>query len=681
MTKRSEPSPGIIARSRPSPAPGERAPGRTAWLRYAAAQYRVIGQAATHLPAFVAVYLMVYLIRFDGVLPVGVLEKGIAFLPVVLSVKLAAFVAMKCHRGWFRRATFADVVTLAEAITLGSIALAVVNQFLAGWAGVPRSVLIMDWAGTLLVLCGARGFQRLIHERYYFTAVSNRRAERALIVSAAEAGEAIIRTIHSQPYLGLKIVGVLDPDRATHGRILAGVRVLGSPEDVGRHAARHQAKVVLIPTPAVPPREVRALMTACCEAGLKARVVPGFDALLTGAMTVQPRDIDIHDLLCREPVRLDNESVGRFLCGRTVLVTGAGGSIGSELCRQVLAFRPERLLLLDHNENGLFFIERELRDRAAGTELVPCIASITDSARLRSIFDRFRPGVVFHAAAHKHVPMMEINPGEAIKNNIFGTRTLVDEALRASVDAFVMISTDKAVNPTSVMGACKRLAEMYVQARSEQTDARLVTVRFGNVLGSNGSVVPLFKEQIRRGGPVTVTHPDMTRYFMTIPEAALLVLQAATLGCGGEIFVLDMGEPVKIVDLARDLIRLSGFEVDREIAIVFSGLRPGEKLYEELYDLHEEGLPTPHPKIFLAKHRPCSIHRLRAQLDHLAQVANRPADQLLAALAELVPGYQPRAWADEGTSTASLELTTACDESRGFAIRCGSTLGGSFVDG
>lgn len=668
----------MIARSRP--APREQAAGRTAWLRYAAAQYRVIGHTATHFPTFVAVYLIVYLIRFDGSLPVGVLEKAIGFLPVVLSVKMAAFVAMKCHRGWFRRATFADVVTLAQAITLGSIALSVLNQFPAR-AGMPRSILIMDWAGTILVLCGARGLQRLIHERYYFPVVFNRRAEQALIVSAAEAAEALIKTIHTQPHLGLKVVGVLDPDRATHGRILAGVKVLGSPEDVGRHAARHQAKVVLIPTPAVPPREVRALMTACCEAGLKARVVPGFDVLLTGAMTVQPRDIDIHDLLCREPVRLDDESVGRFLCGRSVLVTGAAGSIGSELCRQVLAFRPERLILLDHNENGLFFIERELRDRVAGTELVPCIASITDSARLRSIFDRLRPGVVFHAAAHKHVPMMEMNPGEAIKNNVFGTRTLVDEALRASVDAFVMISTDKAVNPTSVMGACKRLAEMYVQALSEQTDARLITVRFGNVLGSNGSVVPLFKEQIRRGGPVTVTHPDMTRYFMTIPEAAQLVLQAATLGCGGEIFVLDMGEPVKIVNLARDLIRLSGFEVDREIAIVFNGLRPGEKLYEELYDPHEEGLPTPHEKIFLAKHRPCSSHRLRAQLDQLAQVANRPADQLLAVLAELVPGYRPRAWADEGTSTATIESTSACDESRGFAVQCGSALGGSFVNG
>lgn len=667
-TGRPKPSPGITNRSESVLASRARAPNVVGWLRFAAARCRVIGQLAIHLPAFAAAYLMAYTIHFDGTVPLSVLEKAIASLPLVLSLKSAAFVAMKCHRGWFRRATFADVVTLAEAITLGSVALTAVNQFLTARAGIPCSVLIMDWAGTLLLLCGTRGLRRLIHERHYFAASSNRRAERALVVSAAEAGEALIRMIHTQPDLSLKVVGVLDPDRATHGRVLAGVEVLGSPEDAGRHAARHQAQLILIPTPAVSAREVRALVTACHEAGLKARVVPGFDALLTGDLTVQPRDVDIHDLLCREPVRLDGESVGRFLRGRIVLVTGAAGSIGSEICRQILAFRPGRLILLDHNENGLFFAERELRDRAAGAELVPCVASVTDSARLRSTFNQHRPGVVFHAAAHKHVPMMEANPGEAIKNNVFGTRTLVEEALQAGVDAFVMISTDKAVNPTSVMGACKRLAEMYVHALSGQAEARLVTVRFGNVLGSNGSVVPLFKEQIRRGGPVTVTHPDMIRYFMTIPEAAQLVLQAGTLGSGGEIFVLDMGEPVKIVDLARDLIRLSGFEVGREIDIAFSGLRPGEKLYEELYDQHEQGLPTPHPKIFLARHSPCSIHQLRTQLDHLAQIVDQPIDQVLAALAAIVPGYRPRALEDEEPAAARLvSAKDYCDKSRGGA--------------
>jgi FlaA1/EpsC-like NDP-sugar epimerase len=471
--------------------------------------------------------------------------------------------------------------------------------------------------------------------------LATRSAERVVLVGSSERDLALVRAIQSQPHLGLRVVGLLDRDRALHGRVVGGVRVLGSPEDAPRHALRHGARTVLVPSAVGPGREVRALVEACTPASLKVQVVPALDALLNGAVTVQPRDVDIHDLLAREPVRLDGESVGKFLRGRAVLVSGAAGSIGSELCRQLLAFRPERLVLLDHSENGLFHVERELSSRAGATRLVARVASVTDPKRLRATFDEHHPAVVFHAAAHKHVPMMEANPGEAVKNNVFGTRTLVDEAVRAGVEAFVMISTDKAVNPTSVMGACKRLAEMYVQAQSGLTHTRLVTVRFGNVLGSNGSVVPVFKEQIRRGGPVTVTHPEMTRYFMTIPEAAQLVLQAGALGRGGEIFVLDMGEAVKVIDLARDLIRLSGLTEGREIDIVFTGLRPGEKLFEELYDPKEPRLPTPHPKIFTARHRPCSLHALRDQFARLAGVVDRPHAEVIAALREAVPEYRP----------------------------------------
>jgi len=333
--------------------------------------------------------------------------------------------------------------------------------------------------------------------------------------------------------------------------------------------------------------------------------------------------------------------VGRFLQDRVVLVTGAAGSIGSEICRQALTHRPGRLVLVDFNENGLFFVERELRARAGGVELVPVIANITDPQRIRAVFEQHRPAVVFHAAAHKHVPMMESNPGEAVKNNVFGTRVLVDEAVRAGAEAFVMISTDKAVHATSVMGACKRLAEMYVQARSAGAPTRLVTVRFGNVLGSAGSVVPIFKEQIRRGGPVTVTHPEMTRYFMTIPEATQLVLEAGALGHGGEIFVLNMGEPVRVIDLARDMIRLSGLTEGREIEITFTGLRPGEKLYEELYDDGEKPLPTPHPKIFSARHRACELSAIDVELERLARTVHLTPAEVIAALQSAVPDYRP----------------------------------------
>jgi len=618
----------------------ELARGWLARLLEVALQYRLMGLIVLHALAFASTYVLCHVIRFDGSIPQAYLATMLASLPLVVLLKLASFLATGSHRGLWRYTTVVDMTALAEAATLGSVALMAVGSLNSGRLPTPRSIVVMDWAGTILVLGGLRGSVRFFRERRY-PMPSARPLEPVLIVGAGAAGEAIARAIRGQSHLGLKVVGFLATDRATHGWTLAGVKVLGAPASIRRHAPRLGVQKVLVPTSAISAQDLRDLASICGELGVKIQVIPALDALLTGAVVARPRDVDIHDLLCRAPVHLDGEAIGRFLHGRLVLVTGAAGSIGSEICRQVLAFRPERLILLDHSENGLFFIERELRVPAGQTEVVPCVASITDAARLRDVFARYRPDVIFHAAAHKHVPMMEANPGEAVKNNVFGTRTLVDEAIRCGVEAFVMISTDKAVNPTSVMGVCKRLAEMYVQARSVQTSTRLVTVRFGNVLGSNGSVVPLFKAQIRRGGPVTVTHPEMIRYFMTIPEAAQLVLQAGTLGRGGEIFVLDMGEPVRILDLARDLIRLSGLKEGRDIEIVFSGLRPGEKLYEELYDQHEEGLPTPHPKIFLARHRPCALGWLQAQLGALARRLEGPPDEVVAALKDLVPEYRP----------------------------------------
>jgi FlaA1/EpsC-like NDP-sugar epimerase len=421
--------------------------------------------------------------------------------------------------------------------------------------------------------------------------------------------------------------------------VLAGVRVLGTPEEIGRAAARHRVQAVLVPAGSLPPLPLRALVTAGRAADVRVQVVPDLDALLAGTATIEPRDVDIHDLLPRDPVVLDGAAVGRFLKGRVVLITGAAGSIGQEICRQVLAYAPRRLILLDHSENGLFHVERELRTIAGGADVVACLASITDSRRIRTLLSDTRPDVVFHAAAHKHVPMLEANPGEGVKNNVFATRTPVDEVVRAGAEAFVMISTDKAVKPSSVMGACKRLAEMYVQALSGRVATRLVTVRFGNVLGSNGSVIPLFQQQIRNGGPVTVTHPEMTRYFMTIPEASQLVLQAGAQGRGGEIFVLDMGAPVKVLDLARDLIRLSGLEDSGEIEIIFTGVRPGEKLSEELYTTDEQPLPTSHPKILRARHRLGSLAQIRQGLADLARAVDSHPEAVIAALMRLIPEF------------------------------------------
>jgi FlaA1/EpsC-like NDP-sugar epimerase len=416
------------------------------------------------------------------------------------------------------------------------------------------------------------------------------------------------------------------------------VTVVGTAADLARLAQQLRVHTVLIPTPATPAALVREVVTACDLAGLKARTVPWIGDLIRGRVTVCPRDVDIQDLLARDPVELDGESIGRLVRDRVVLVTGAAGSIGSEICRQVLTFGPRRVVLLDHSENGLFFLERELRAAAGPGRVTPLLASICDAPRLRAAFATHRPEVVFHAAAHKHVPMMEENPGEAVKNNVFGTKNVVDEAVRSGAGTFVLISTDKAVNPTSVMGACKRLAEIYCHSLAGTSGTKIVSVRFGNVLGSNGSVVPIFREQILRGGPVTVTHPEMTRYFMTIPEAARLVLQAGALARRGEVFVLDMGRPIRVLDLARAMIRLSGLKVGSEVDIAFTGLRPGEKLHEELVGQGERRGPTNHPKVFVVRQQPTSPARLSAGLARLSRALDGAAEDVIDALTALVPG-------------------------------------------
>jgi FlaA1/EpsC-like NDP-sugar epimerase len=422
--------------------------------------------------------------------------------------------------------------------------------------------------------------------------------------------------------------------------MIGGLPVLGSPLRAPQIAVRMDAKEVLVISGALTGKQLRQLMEDCAQVDVMLKVIPAMEELLSGDYSFQIRDVDIDDLLRREPVQLSGEAIGTLLADRTVLVTGAGGSIGSEICRQVLRFRPRRLVLVERAENNLFLIDQELRRLKTETELFPCIADITDGARMDQILGAHQPAVVFHAAAHKHVPMMEDNPGEAIKNNVLGTKQLVELADRHAVQEFVMISTDKAVNPTSVMGVSKQIAERYVHAFSEVASTKFVVVRFGNVLASAGSVVPIFQEQIRRGGPITVTHPEIERYFMTIPEASQLVLQAAAMGKGGEIFVLDMGESVRIVDLAQDLVRLSGLEPD-DIEIVFTGLRPGEKLYEELYFDDEEMLPTPHPKLFVAYHRPYHLPEVNRLIDALRPIVHQPTAVISQQLQELIPEFCP----------------------------------------
>jgi FlaA1/EpsC-like NDP-sugar epimerase len=418
--------------------------------------------------------------------------------------------------------------------------------------------------------------------------------------------------------------------------------VLGTTNDLAEIAERKRIARVLITIANARGANIRRITELCRDARLDTKIIPGIYEIVGEKVNLSRiREVAIEDLLGREPVQLDEHVIGEALCSRVVLVTGAGGSIGSELCRQVCRFGPQRVLLVERFENALFEIHRELTEAFPTLQIDPCIADVTDATRMAQLFANYRPDIVFHAAAHKHVPMMEWNPGEAIKNNIGGTRVVADLSDQHGVQRFVLISTDKAVNPTSVMGATKRVAEIYLQALSSRSETKFVTVRFGNVLGSNGSVIPIFRSQIAKGGPVTVTHPDMKRFFMTIPEAAQLVLQAGAMGDGGEIFILDMGEPVRIVDLARDLVTLSGLRPDEDIEIKFSGVRPGEKLYEELASDAENADKTKHPKIFTGRIKTHAWDAVQIGVEALLDLASGHAlDRVRAALRELVPEYQ-----------------------------------------
>ena len=438
----------------------------------------------------------------------------------------------------------------------------------------------------------------------------------------------------------LDVKGFVDDDLTKQGSVIHSVPVLGTTRDLARLVLAHDIDHVIITMGRAPRDQMRRILDLCERVPVSARIIPGLAEILEGGVSMtRVRNVEIEDLLGREPVKLEIDAVRAFITEKTVMVTGAGGSIGSELARQIARFRPARLLLVERAEPALFVIDRELRESFGELEIVPLIADVTDALRMESVFRNYGPDAVFHAAAHKHVPMMEHNPGEAIKNNVIGTRTVAELAGRFGCGAFVLISTDKAVNPTSVMGATKRVAELVIQDLDARfAGTRFVAVRFGNVLGSTGSVIPIFREQIQRGGPVTVTHPDMVRYFMTIPEASQLVLQAGVMGEGGEIFVLDMGEPVKIVDLARDMIRLSGFRAGDDIEIVFSGVRPGEKLFEELHMTGEEVTKTRHPKIFIGRIAGIESAELAAGIQAVWPAAQRGDAALVReGLARLVP--------------------------------------------
>ena len=585
---------------------------------------------------------LAYLLAFfvDGDFSVARLQWGLIFgtLPFVLLIRFSIFAWFHLFEGLWRYVSMRDIVAILKAVTLGSLALSTTMVAVFG-REFRRPVLLLDWLLCLALVGGVRLAVRAMRES---ARNGKPRGKRALVVGAGDAAEMLVREIDRNLELPYNVVGFVDDDPAKQRRRIHGKKVLGAIHRLAELCSVNEVHELLIAIPSATGQEMRRIIAACRAARVEFKTLPSLGELMEGPFTLtKVRRVNIEDLLRREPVRIDTSEIEKFLRGKRVLVTGAGGSIGSELCRQVARFGPGGLVLLDRSENGLFFVEMELRDTFPGIVLHPVVGDVTDESRMGVIFEEHRPHVVFHAAAHKHVPLMEANKADAVKNNVLGILVVAKAAERAGVEHFVMVSTDKAVRPTSVMGATKRLAEMYVQSLDSHTQTRFMTVRFGNVLGSEGSVLQVFQKQIESGGPVTITHPDMKRYFMTIPEASQLVLQAATQGKGGEIFVLDMGEPVRIVDLAKDLIALSGLDPERDIEIKFVGPRPGEKIFEELMTAETRILPTPHEKIMVVETDPVEHGELERAIRELLQYAERGEEEaLVSALKALVPDYE-----------------------------------------
>lgn len=617
---------------------------------------RALAALFLHVLVFAGLYWLAYGLRTQFSTAEEDLVTLTMTLPgVVLIQTLVFYYAGHCHRSWYS-VSFSDLVALFHSATLSLLVIAAIDRLFVRALHPPAGVLLIDWGLVIFVLGGLRAIWRLSREELS-PRLWRSGYRKALIVGANQSGETLARYLLSDRRLKYQPVGYLDEDASRIGSTFGGIPIWGVPAQAMNIAPRLGVADILVISGVLTGTELRSLMEAASADDITIKVIPAYDDLLSTTYTPQIRDVDINDLLRREPVQLNSDAISTLVAGRVVMVTGAGGSIGSEICRQVLKFRPKVLLLVERAENSLFLIEQEFRALRTETHVIPCIADITDRERMEQVFKSHRPAIVFHAAAHKHVPMMEYNPGEAIKNNVLGTRQLAELSDEHGVQEFVMISTDKAVNPTSIMGASKQLAERFVHAFSERAGTKFVVVRFGNVLASNGSVVPIFQEQIRRGGPITVTHPEIERFFMTIPEASQLVLQAASMGKGGEIFVLDMGQPVRIVDLARDLVRLSGLSTD-DVEIVFTGLRPGEKLYEELYFEDEKMLPTPHPKLFVAYHRPYTLDEVNASIEEVSTLAHAAPEELRLKIKELVAEYA------ESSGSAPADSTQVEDTQR-----------------
>lgn len=622
-----------------------------------------LAQTFKHSPVLKAVFVVLsdvlaiilsvwfaFLLRFEGAIPPQYFQGAIqGIIVIILLCTIPLFFFSRLYSFSWSYVSTTDLLILGRAVLIsyalvGITFFALKNQQI--FLGFPRSVLLVSALFMFFFTGGMRFAKRIVEELAILA--SKHKGKRVLIVGAGDAGAHLVRNMMGAPEYS--VVGFVDDDPLKKGHIIHGVRVLGDVNRVPELVSAYQIEEMIIALPSAGSHVIRKAVEQGRSADLSSiKIVPPISEILNGEVSLRAlREVQVEDLLGREVVSLDMQDIERFIRGKTVLITGAAGSIGSELSRQVSRFHPSLLLLADQDETGMFYIARELEEKFPFLPLQGYIADIRDKDKVRALFRIHRPSIVFHAAAYKHVPLMEANPDEAVKNNVFGTLTLGEAALEHGVQTFVFISTDKAVNPTSVMGATKRIGEMICQMLNQKNGTKFISVRFGNVLASRGSVISIFKEQIKRGGPVTVTHPDMKRYFMSTSEACLLVMQAGALGKGGEVFVLDMGNPVKIVDLAAELIRLSGLEPDHDIPIVFTGIRPGEKLFEEILSAEEGVKATEHYKIFQAYLSQVDEAMLLEELEQLRNLAETEDKKtILASFQRLLPSYTPRSLAFE----------------------------------
>lgn len=585
-----------------------------------------------------AAWLLAYWLRYNlEVVPDIFLQSAVYALPVVLTVQAVVNLFMGVHRGEWRFVSLPDLSLIVRSVAIGTAAIALTLFLVADrLTYVPRSVFILYALVLLTLMAGSRLLYRLYKDRHFTT----RSGRKVVIFGAGAAGEQLLRDLRRNHPNRYNIVAFLDDDPDKIGRQIHRVPVVASPDVLQDLIFRWDIDLVLIAVPSADEKQMQRLVTICESSGVEFRTLPGAHELVSGRVQLADlREVRIDDLLGRDPVKLDWHRIKHSLCDKTVLVTGAGGSIGSELCRQLAAVCSAHLVLFDQSEYNLYRVQEEMHERFPDTKVTAVLGDICDAAATHHVFDRFRPAAVFHAAAYKHVPLLEGQVREAIKNNAIGTRNIADLAHAYKAEKFVLISTDKAVNPTSLMGACKRVAEIYCQQLAAQSKTKFITVRFGNVLGSAGSVVPKFQKQIRKGGPVTVTHPEMTRYFMTITEATQLILEASAMGADGRIYVLEMGKPVLISELAEKLIRLSGKEPHDEIQIVYTGLRPGEKLHEELFHDEESLTDTDYEKIQLAATRFVEPELVQQVFNRIVDKLNTYDDSLTDCIQTLVPEY------------------------------------------